>query len=980
MKSILTLSMTLGFLLITSISKAAPRVFVSRSKEQAHLYSENNHWQIKLTRVGNDGWTELVEQRIFKTEKQAESYLNIKNYLVEVKDPHRFDSDKELKGTSADVLWTVKNDWSWDWEIKYAAWIQNEVDIDFFQKYKIKTDCADVMYSLRWIFARKNFLPAANRISDSKWFTHRSMRDEWKNLPTSVDWSKDKRFLAALNYLTDLAYTHTLYRDSYPIEINAEALLPGAVNLQIHGNSGHTMVLFKQFPATSGVRVYVFASTTPRAVRILSDHRIYTSEFVENENALLRMRWPLFSGDKVSLVAGEKMPYFSKKQFSLGMIDVNRILNPNPNWQLEYDDSIKSMLTLLEQRKKVVQDGYDICFPNKCPIDSPNYDNWGTPSRDERLRKAIGYFNEEISRFYSEFATRSKTEKIFELNGQQYTLSQLLFASNYALFSSDPNSSLERRWMLGPDNFLIGSVEAIQDALVKRRTKLQQIKLVCANNACIAGSENDKKLNTSLENFAVERYLDITKKMIIEFPDYKDALTGIFTKSFHDGVLKKNYSAWLETVARASNSPRSESDFLEGQFDRKFDRYDSPKDFNVQESNGAVVKLISEQSGTELLYKLLPNSFERISFQNVDEKIIYIDLRKNITATCYLDKCILFEITSGLKKYEIPTEILLETKILDYRSGKLIVAEPKKQEYRKYFSKLKVFDLQNQETIIEEKELRIMTAQLSVDGNYLSYSALSPESNVDSYDFIYYVSDLKQSPAKANLSQNKIEFGSMKQIKVNGHKIFYQSGLGFKIYNFDTDQLLQANGFLSSYDNNKIIINGSPDCVCNFKEVSFDEKSFQLIYKDLGDFSNLRIENLRRFKDMYILYAATGSDFLVIKGDENGFSIKHITTSKYKVMEFADTDLYASREGNVLKSQFYSKQMQAVAAVSELPYDFIPNTKNKNSYYFQYNDIQYEDGPYMTNDVNRPIGSTNYRIEPGGFLVFKGKEIFISKE
>ena len=57
-------------------------------------------------------------------------------------------------------LWEVKHDWDESWEIKYSNWIEGNLTADFFKRYNMKVDCGDVVYAMRWIFAREHGLPA----------------------------------------------------------------------------------------------------------------------------------------------------------------------------------------------------------------------------------------------------------------------------------------------------------------------------------------------------------------------------------------------------------------------------------------------------------------------------------------------------------------------------------------------------------------------------------------------------------------------------------------------------------------------------------------------------------------------------------------------------------------------------------------------------------------------------------------------------
>ena len=94
-----------------------------------------------------------------------------------------------------DRRWTVEE------EIRYGKWVEKNITEDFFIRYKIPIDCADVPYAVRWIYARIAHLPAAATTKDGKLIGHWST--EWGKLPTHPEWHKDIRFRKALLHMLD---------------------------------------------------------------------------------------------------------------------------------------------------------------------------------------------------------------------------------------------------------------------------------------------------------------------------------------------------------------------------------------------------------------------------------------------------------------------------------------------------------------------------------------------------------------------------------------------------------------------------------------------------------------------------------------------------------------------------------------------------------------------------------------------------------
>jgi len=116
---------------------------------------------------------------------------------------------------SSDQIWTVGlNRWTVEEECRFGKWVDENITEDFFIRYRIPTDCADVPYAIRWIYARIAHLPAAAITKNGKLIGHWSR--DWKHLPTHPDWHQDKRFRAALHYLVSETWTGTLPRTPIP--------------------------------------------------------------------------------------------------------------------------------------------------------------------------------------------------------------------------------------------------------------------------------------------------------------------------------------------------------------------------------------------------------------------------------------------------------------------------------------------------------------------------------------------------------------------------------------------------------------------------------------------------------------------------------------------------------------------------------------------------------------------------------------------
>lgn len=369
---------------------------------------------------------------------------------------------------SAEGIWAAPNQWSWEWERKFDTWMQESVDEHFLAKNGIATDCADAAFGLRWIFARMNGLPAAASLAgSSQTFSHESSDPAWSRLPTHTLWNQDQRFLAALNYLFENTYTHTLMVDTYPVAITREYLRAGSIFLHLYENgSGHTEVIHRVASDRASPDVLrVIASDVPREVRVLNEYGMQDwGDMPElGRSGLLRFRWPQANGRAWSLVPSEKMPGYSTEQyrpnFAYGRRNfveaVNYRLFPDwaPNYRLTMRAKVEQALDRLRRRVDIVTEGYEFCAANDCAEGSAGWENWSTPSRD----RAIGRVIEGIDALAKEYQCTSScraelngrlADRITVVEGRVITFRMALDAWRRGKYSSDPRDPLANRWGL----------------------------------------------------------------------------------------------------------------------------------------------------------------------------------------------------------------------------------------------------------------------------------------------------------------------------------------------------------------------------------------------------------------------------------------------------------------------------------------------------------------------------------------------------
>lgn len=416
------------------------------AKVGTFVYFEDGKWFEQTVTLDKKGWPKIKSLRAMNHQPRAKST------------PLFSLASQELKSETGSTLWAVSNQWDWSWELKFTEWVKAEIDPSWWRVHGLATDCADAILAARWVFARNNGLPMANRLGAGNWFTQRSVKTEWETLPTAPEWFNDQKFLAALNYLMNFTFTHTLWKDSYPVAVNTSSILPGGYYLSLHGNTGHTQFVYKVGVATSDVPLTTLNSTVPRDKRDLMEFLFLETSTTENRSGFVRMRWPVWTADQVDLVPPEQMPNFSREQYA-----ANFVRHPHNNfWQEVFyrldpaADYNRILLKIAKQLKDmflaritVVDQGYKVCSASPCAKGSADYEAWSTPSRDERIYETITIFDQITSLTMPGSDVRAVLhQQVLNLNGYDYTVLDLMGSWRMQVYSSDPNDPPSVRWGL----------------------------------------------------------------------------------------------------------------------------------------------------------------------------------------------------------------------------------------------------------------------------------------------------------------------------------------------------------------------------------------------------------------------------------------------------------------------------------------------------------------------------------------------------
>lgn len=358
-------------------------------------------------------------------------------------------------------IWKATQLWNWEWEIRYAQWVSQEIDGQFFSRYGIATDCADVAIGLRWIFARIHGLPVGNTLAASgRLFTHASFKKSWSGLARGKLWHDDALFLAALDYIMDGAYTKTLLLDSYPIRIRADVFLPGVHHLQFHAQGGHTMLVKSVKAGAFASPLQLLQSTLPRKVRDLAPTGYHISTQPQYNGGFLRARQLVVSGGQWVLAAAEAHPDFSEEQYEEEFMKghagfssaVKAHLLGKIDGAKEFTTSLKLLREAIESRLKVVSDGYLACQRIDCRPGTEGYEEWSTPVRDSKLKDltklVVALARQNSSRNSVKTAWSEFTKLQVRINDVRYPMGRILENILNDRLVGDPGQTPEARWGL----------------------------------------------------------------------------------------------------------------------------------------------------------------------------------------------------------------------------------------------------------------------------------------------------------------------------------------------------------------------------------------------------------------------------------------------------------------------------------------------------------------------------------------------------
>jgi hypothetical protein len=387
-------------------------------------------------------------------------------------------SAAQTVGAPSDQVWQVgSRRWNIIEEQRFAHWVESTITEDFFIDYNLPVDCADVPYAIRWIYARITHLPAAATMPDGQLIGHWSTL--WKNLPTDTEWFRDKRFRMSLLHLLSGTSTRTLPADTYPIRIDQDAVMAGAVFIG-YGHAGLIGPIILDGSTYSPVQTW--EATLPRKVKKLSKKNYFSARAdIDTGSGLMRFRWPIPAGNRWKYLPKEEHPFFSMEQYgpdfnhtgSFFGEEVAKRIDPTP-----YDPREKARLIIgsiyeyLLERAALVEEGYRQCLQRDCAEGSYLWEAYSTPSRDDRLAFKINHLRRIIKNNKLDEGSLRKimAGMVIPVN-EELTVTVDYVVQNYRWLSHDPGDPIDARWGLRKCEMILAEMDATLQALdfVKRR-------------------------------------------------------------------------------------------------------------------------------------------------------------------------------------------------------------------------------------------------------------------------------------------------------------------------------------------------------------------------------------------------------------------------------------------------------------------------------------------------------------------------------
>ena len=398
-----------------------------------------------------------------------------------------------------DRRWTVEE------EFRFGKWVEKNITEDFFIRYKLPVDCADVPYAVRWIYARIAHLPAAATTKDGQLMGHWSA--EWRKLPTDPEWYRDRRFRAALLHMLSETTTRTLPLDTYPVRIDPDSLIPGTVFFITESHSG---VIGRVVLDGSTVHpLQTWEATSPVHLQRMSLRDFLTTRPESTiYSGLVKFRWPLFENGHWKYLPVADHPFYSLEQYSSSFTEVYadfveavaKRIDPTDYhpWD-KMQKVLKHTVQYIRERIPIVLEGYQRCQKGKCPEGSDLWEVHSTPNRDGRIILLMDHLHHLIELNHLDQGAIKEMMEGISIRiqpGESVTFYHLY--QNYLWLSPHPEDSIEARWGLKKCDIILS-------------------RLRSAENSMNFIERTYRKTDPKYADFSIQQQKEITRRLIDEW-------------------------------------------------------------------------------------------------------------------------------------------------------------------------------------------------------------------------------------------------------------------------------------------------------------------------------------------------------------------------------------------------------------------------------------------------------------------------------
>lgn len=373
------------------------------------------------------------------------------------------------------------NRWTSDDEIAFSNWVVENVTEDFFEEYKIATNCADYVFALRAIFARIHYLPFVVRFNPGHVYGKGVSHNDriWADTATIQNWSNwkenlknDKRFRKFLKFMSHQSSTWDVTQNMYPIEIFNEdgTDLSSALHVGSAIFWGNHIGLVFSIDDQCRAPIVYRASYVPQKIRKVIDTPFSGGLFKQEDGnkhgvGYLNWNWDYTCNGQWFKTPDEKMPGFSKtNQYQTEEASIRTWIEKHMHRLIpdqKYFDRMVDFLTdYFQIRVGLVNEAISLWPKHLKDFQNPKsamYENYSTPSRDkkscdglsETIIDTLGEESEvEIDALFYRLQRLEVTsfKKADTKSGMINLADLLLICQNHYPWSSAPSHSYGKRW------------------------------------------------------------------------------------------------------------------------------------------------------------------------------------------------------------------------------------------------------------------------------------------------------------------------------------------------------------------------------------------------------------------------------------------------------------------------------------------------------------------------------------------------------